>query len=738
MLRSQQWWQVTLASVGDAVMATDIDLPDRLPQSSGRGAHGLALGRSPGPAHRRRLRHPRRTDPPAGGKPGAARSRGRAHPGSRQPHDPDRPRRERARYRRQRRPDPRRRTASILGVVLVFRDVTEKRKADRLRAARLAVAQILSEGGSVQQSGAAPGRSAAASARVGWRERLDGRLRGGALACRAAWASPESGLHGDDRGAPIRPDRARRGLRRSRLGTRRNASGWATAREIEACGRAEPEPPAAATRRTGPLPAPSPAPTWRARRTAHDRRRERRRPRAVASTPASIPIGSWRRPSPPSPPRSETSSSAAGCRSRFAATKPSSTTSSAARWWACTGWDPTASSCAPTAPSSSCSATRSRSTSATTSPSSTSTRSRSPRSSIGCGAARTCAIEEVRLRAKDGSIRHVVIDSNGRWEDGRFVHSRCFTRDVTDRKNAETNLRFLHQSSQTLAELVDYRTTLERIAQLAVPDFADWCTVQIARPDRHRAGGLGPPRPRSRAVGARSVRASPGRSRRRVRHPAGAAHRQAELVRVITDEMLVSSGAHRESLAAAARAPALVVDDRAAHRQEGRAAAPSASSPRNRDAAIPRPTSRPPRISPSRRRSPSTTRCLYEEAREADRRKDEFLATLAHELRNPLAPIRSGIDLLALDPATRARRRVELMRRQIEHLVRLADDLLDISRITHGKVELRRESVELFGIVDRCGGDGSGGGRRERPRPRRGLAGRSRSGSTPTRCACCR
>jgi PAS domain S-box-containing protein len=92
-----------------------------------------------------------------------------------------------------------------------------------------------------------------------------------------------------------------------------------------------------------------------------------------------------------------------------------------------------------------------------------------------------------------------------------------------------------------------------------------------------------------------------------------------------------------------------------------------------------------------------------EALKEADRRKDEFLATLAHELRNPLAPIRNAVQLLkrssATDTAVRAAAQ-DIMERQVSHMVRLIDDLLDVSRITRGKLELRREPVELSTVVD--------------------------------------
>jgi len=85
----------------------------------------------------------------------------------------------------------------------------------------------------------------------------------------------------------------------------------------------------------------------------------------------------------------------------------------------------------------------------------------------------------------------------------------------------------------------------------------------------------------------------------------------------------------------------------------------------------------------------------------ADRHKDEFLATLAHELRNPLAPIRNSLNLLSLSgELSKSLESVrEIMERQVNHMVRLIDDLLDLSRITSGKIELRKTMVELATVV---------------------------------------
>jgi PAS domain S-box-containing protein len=98
-----------------------------------------------------------------------------------------------------------------------------------------------------------------------------------------------------------------------------------------------------------------------------------------------------------------------------------------------------------------------------------------------------------------------------------------------------------------------------------------------------------------------------------------------------------------------------------------------------------------------------TDRKLAEDAlKRADRRKDEFLVTLAHELRNPLAPIGNSIEILRLggsNPAIVESAR-ETMRRQLKHVIRLIDDLLEVTRITSGKVTLRKASVPLREVID--------------------------------------
>ena len=94
-------------------------------------------------------------------------------------------------------------------------------------------------------------------------------------------------------------------------------------------------------------------------------------------------------------------------------------------------------------------------------------------------------------------------------------------------------------------------------------------------------------------------------------------------------------------------------------------------------------------------------RHLIDQLREQDRRKDEFIAMLAHELRNPLAPIRNALQLLRLSNNDQARmeQATTIMQRQVDQMVRLVDDLLDVARISRNKLELRKELVDLAAVV---------------------------------------
>lgn len=103
----------------------------------------------------------------------------------------------------------------------------------------------------------------------------------------------------------------------------------------------------------------------------------------------------------------------------------------------------------------------------------------------------------------------------------------------------------------------------------------------------------------------------------------------------------------------------------------------------------------------AREESEARARAIAEQLAEVDRRKDEFFNVLAHELRNPLAPIRNALHLLSRAPADleRAARARQVIERQVAHLARLVDDLLDMARISRGRIQLRKEPLDLASLV---------------------------------------
>lgn len=269
-------------------------------------------------------------------------------------------------------------------------------------------------------------------------------------------------------------------------------------------------------------------------------------------------------------------------------------------------------------------------------------------------------------------------------------------RDATARRRSEEGVRFLADAGASIAELVDYESTLQRIARLAVGGFADWCAVDLVEEDgRLRRLALNRSPAVEATAGADVERDLDGL----VAHVMGAGEPEVVFdVAGIDPGSTVVGDDRLARLAAAGVRSYLGVPMLSRGRVAGCLAFLSASGRR--------------RFGPEQLRVAQDLAervavavengRLYRALQEADRRKAEFLATLAHELRNPLAPVRNGVQVLRLggdDPAARAKA-VEMMDRQIVHLVRLVDDLMDVSRVNSGKVALRLAPVDLRDVVE--------------------------------------
>lgn len=282
-------------------------------------------------------------------------------------------------------------------------------------------------------------------------------------------------------------------------------------------------------------------------------------------------------------------------------------------------------------------------------------------------AGETIKAREVRLRCKDGSIRWGEVTSNVLWVDNRFVHTRCFTMDITARKNAEA--RAQNELATQLREL----TTLHEVAaQLAaIVESSHDAIVGKSLDGTIRSWNSGA----ARLFG----------------------YTEAEAVgKPIT--IIIPAELHaeeREIIARISRGERVEHFETVRVGKDGRRVDVSLTVSPIRDASGKV-------IGASKVGRDITARKAADAAlREANRRKDEFIATLAHELRNPLAPILNGLHLLDM-VGSQAENTVKIrgmIARQARHLVRLVDDLLDVSRINEDKVDLRREEIDLRSVV---------------------------------------
>lgn len=276
--------------------------------------------------------------------------------------------------------------------------------------------------------------------------------------------------------------------------------------------------------------------------------------------------------------------------------------------------------------------------------------------------------------------------------------------DIHGQKRAEESSRYLAEASAALARVVDYESTLQQVANLAVPYFADWAAVDVtADGGGFRRLAVAHQDPAKVRLAHELMRDYPPDPQAPMGVPAVFRTGKPEFVGEITDDMLVQGAQddrHRRLVRSLGLKSYLCVPLVVAGNPLAVLTFVTAESGRTyteADLALATDLAHRAAVAVENTR-------LYQALRDADRRKDEFLATLAHELRNPLAPIRNSLQVLKMpgvDAGTAGRSR-DMMERQVHHLVRLVDDLLDVSRVMRGKIELRRERVDLATVVGRA------------------------------------
>jgi signal transduction histidine kinase/ActR/RegA family two-component response regulator len=273
---------------------------------------------------------------------------------------------------------------------------------------------------------------------------------------------------------------------------------------------------------------------------------------------------------------------------------------------------------------------------------------------------------------------------------------------LADLRESEAKSRFLAEASAALAAIVDYESTLRSVARLAVPYFADWCTVDMIDPNgslrrvaiahadpekvrlAHELHARFPPKPTDTQGIAAVLRTG---------QPDFGPDVQEDVLAELIDDPDLLHIIRQLGLKSYIGVPLKLRDQTL-----GVISFIIAESDRRYDAddlVLAEDLAHRASVAIENAR-------LYRELKEAGKRKDVFLATLAHELRNPLAPIRNSVFVLNRIGlgSPQAQKSREVIERQVNQMTRLVDDLLDISRISRGKIELRKQLVQLVDIVN--------------------------------------
>jgi PAS domain S-box-containing protein len=307
--------------------------------------------------------------------------------------------------------------------------------------------------------------------------------------------------------------------------------------------------------------------------------------------------------------------------------------------------------------------------------------------------------EQIEVERENGERRTVSVNASPvRDPNGEIIAAVATYFDITDAKRASDASKFIAAVGAVL-DTFDPSTSLQAIVDLAVPVLADWCFIHLASPEGVHTAAIahGDPQElaRVRARLAKPHVLSPNTGIARV-----LAGGPRELIQ-IDDEVVRQAAldeAHYEEMRASGYRSCVIAPLTGCDGIFGTVTFAMSHSGRRYDerdldtlAELAR-----------RVGTALDNARLFERARIADRRKDEFLAMLGHELRNPLAPIATALQLMDMKDSTSMRKERDVLRRQVDHLSSLIDDLLDMSRVTRGKIQLARRVTEIGSVVARA------------------------------------
>ncbi len=278
-----------------------------------------------------------------------------------------------------------------------------------------------------------------------------------------------------------------------------------------------------------------------------------------------------------------------------------------------------------------------------------------------------------------------------------------------DAETARQRMALLDSITKDLVgDLHGMSPTIDRVADLVVPALADWCAIYVQREDRSiHAVAVAHDDPAKVATARELLDLFPIDPELPWGVPEILRTGRSELIPTITDEMLgqvATSPDHMRLLRAAGMTSHLAVALKTGGKIVGCMGLTMTESGRRftpDDLVLAEEIGNRAAMTLEQERLNRATHAARAEAESASRAKDDFLAMLGHELRNPLAPILTALQLMQLRGEGGDRER-NVIERQVTHLVRLVDDLLDISRITSGKIELHKERLEIAVIIDKA------------------------------------
>jgi PAS domain S-box-containing protein len=295
-----------------------------------------------------------------------------------------------------------------------------------------------------------------------------------------------------------------------------------------------------------------------------------------------------------------------------------------------------------------------------------------------------------------------------RTADGGLAGVVLVFRDVTDERRAADRREFLSRATIELNSSLDYNATLATVARLAVPRMADWCAVDVVEDGEMRRLAVA-------HVDVSKIAWIEELQRRYPPDPnatRGAIHvlrtGKAEMIAEIPAAMLDAAARdpdHRRLLAELALHSYIGVPMSSGGVTFGVITLVTAESKHvytAEDLELGLALADRAALAVEHARLFRAAELSKTEAVQANQAKDDFLAMLGHELRNPLAPIVTALDMMRRRPDADTTRERATIERQVKHVVRLVDDLLDVSRIVHGRVSLARERIDLGEVVERA------------------------------------